>query len=233
VRRLRLAALALALALLVAGCGGPTDEDGSARLWVTRDRGAKVLLERTVPAGQTVLQALRREAEVETRYGGRFVQAIDGVEGSLSGGADWFFFVNGVAADRGAADYRLRAGETVWWDYRRWRGDEEVRIVVGAFPEPFLHGYNGTTRPAAVRYERPAQARAAREIGRLIRAESVASVRTPVPTGTNVFLIRAGRPRFTADLDAQDGPYRFTFAGDALRLARNPALVRFRYEGLP
>jgi uncharacterized protein DUF4430 len=231
VTRPRLAGLALAL--LLAACGGSTEADGSVRLWVTRDRGADVLLQRTVPAGLTVLQALRREAEVETRFGGRFVHAIDGLEGSLSGGRDWFFFVNGVAADRGAADYRLRRGETVWWDYRRWQGDEEVAIVVGAFPEPFLHGYAGKTRPAAVRYELRAQARAAREIGRLIGAESVASVRTPIPAGANAFVIRSGPPRFTARLAAPEGPYRFTFAGNALRLARNPSLVRFRYEGMP
>jgi Domain of unknown function (DUF4430) len=230
---MRRARLALALVVLLVACGGATEEQGRAELWVTRDRGAEVLLQRTVPAGLTVLQALRREADVETRYGGRFVQAINGLEGSLSGGRDWFFFVNGVAADRGAAEYRLRAGETVWWDYRAWEGDKEVAVVVGAFPEPFLHGYDGRRRPAAVRYELPTQARAARAIARLIGAKSVASARTPVPAGANAFVIRAGPPQFTARLSTPEGPYRFTFAGDALRLARNPGLVRFRYQGLP
>jgi hypothetical protein len=233
-RRLAAFPLALALAVGLGACGAAADDDeGSARLWITRDRGTTVLLQRTVPAGQTVLQALRREADVETRYGGRFVHAINGLEGSLGAGRDWFYFVNGVASDRGAAEYRVRQGETVWWDYRRWQGGEEVRIVVGAFPEPFVHGYAGTRRPAAVRYELARHARGARAIGRLIRADSVASTRTPVPSGANVFFIRSGPARFTAELAAPEGPYRFTFAGDPLRLARSPALVRFRYEGLP
>jgi Domain of unknown function (DUF4430) len=225
--------LALVCFVLLAGCGGAGEEDGTATLWITRDRGAEVLYEGSVPAGLTVLQALDREVDVETRYGGRFVQAIEGVEGSLSKGRDWFYFVNGVAADKGAAEYRLHPGEIVWWDFRRWQGEPETRIVVGAFPEPFLHGYDGKRRPAAVRYQLRSQEQAARAIAKLIGADTVSSVRTPVPEGANAFVLMTGPPRFTARLERTDGPYRFTFAGDALRLARNPKLVRFRYEGMP
>ena len=35
-----------------------------------------------------------------TRYGGRFLQSIDGIYGSLTGQRDWFFFVNGIEGDR-------------------------------------------------------------------------------------------------------------------------------------
>ena len=88
-----------------------------------------------------------------TRYGGGFVQSIDGVEGSARRHEDWFWFVNGLAGDRSAASYRLRDGDVAWWDYRDWSGDAEtLEVVAGAFPEPFLHGYDGETRPAAVRY---------------------------------------------------------------------------------
>ena len=64
--------------------------------------------------------SLRRTARVSTSYGGRFVEAIDGVRGNRSGGWDWLYFVNGVEADRGAADYRLHPGDREWWDYRYW-----------------------------------------------------------------------------------------------------------------
>ena len=88
-----------------------------------------------------------------TRYGGGFVQSIDGVEGSARRHEDWFWFVNGLAGDRSAASYRLRDGDVAWWDYRDWSGDAEtLEVVAGAFPEPFLHGYDGEVRPAAVRY---------------------------------------------------------------------------------
>ena len=70
------------------------------------------------------------------------------------GHRDWFWFVNGLAGDRSAASYRLRAGEVAWWDYRDWSNDADtLEVVAGAFPEPFLHGFDGTKRVAAVRYE--------------------------------------------------------------------------------
>jgi hypothetical protein len=232
--RIRLAAVLLVLAL--AGCGGTArGDEGTATLWITRDRGATVLRTATVPAGLTVLQALEREADVGTRYGGRFVQSIDGLEGSLSRGWDWLYFVNGVAADRGAAEYRLRAGEIAWWDYRRWSGTQEDVIVVGAFPEPLVHGYGGEAPTVAVRYERADQRAAARAIARLVEAESVAPATTAAPRGASVVRIVAGPPgRFEADASSARGPYTFTLsAAAAERLAAQPSLARFRYAGLP
>ena len=35
---------------------------------------------------------------------------------------DWFFFVNGVEADVGAAEYELSPGDRVQWDHRDWAG---------------------------------------------------------------------------------------------------------------
>src|SRR6202011_688577 len=120
---------------------------------ITRDHGAHILLVRKVPAGLIAMQALQRGAKVQTRYGGRFVQAIDGLSGSLSTRHDWFYFVNGYEADRGAADYRLKNGDVEWWDYRDWSHAARVPVVVGAFPEPFLHGYDGKRRQAAVVFD--------------------------------------------------------------------------------
>ena len=117
-------ALAAFLATLaLAGCGGrggSEDTGEAASLWVTRDRGAETILTAEVPAGLTVLQALDREADIETRYAGRFVQSIGGVEGSLSEKRDWFYFVNGIEPDVGAAEIRLRPGDIAWWDFRSW-----------------------------------------------------------------------------------------------------------------
>lgn len=228
-------ALALLLCLVLAGCGGSGEGaggGGTASLWITRDRGATVLYEGRVDAGQTVLQALRSRAEVETGYGGRFVQAVDGLEGSAAAGRDWFYFVNGVAPDRGAAEVRLRPGDIAWWDYRRWAGDDEVQVVVGAFPEPLVNGYGGERRETVVRYARADQRRAAVAIGRLLGARSVSPVRVPVPRPgeTNVFYLAEGPPRFHAEAESPTGPYTLTFSGDAAALARDPGRHRFRFE---
>ncbi len=147
---LRRLALLLAAACLLAGCGEEAAGDGSAQLWITRDRGSDVVLSTSVPAGISALEALRRKAEVETRYGGRFVQSIDGIEGDIGKQRDWFYFVNGYEADISAADYELHDGDVLWWDHRSWEGQLREPVVVGAFPEPFLHGWDGKQRPAVV-----------------------------------------------------------------------------------
>jgi hypothetical protein len=206
---------ALAALILLAGCAGAGGEEGTATLWVTRDRGAEVLLDVQVDAGQTLMRALASKVDVETRYGGRYVQSIEGLSGSLENQRDWFWFVNGYEGDRSASAYRLRDGDVAWLDYRGWQREGEARVVVGAFPEPFLHGYDGKTRPAAVRFEgsRDRATRLARRIG----ADSIEPLGTPVPKGANVLELRSGAPAATAELlgETAGAPVRFVIRGDA------------------
>jgi uncharacterized protein DUF4430 len=151
-RRGTAAALALTGVLAVAGCGfGPGEETGGATLTVTRDYGTERLLnaERSVSESETVLRLLDRNADLRTRYGGRFVQAIDGTGGTERAGRryDWFFYVNGIESGRGAAEARARAGDRIWWDYRDWSSAMRVPAVVGSWPEPFVHGSDGKRFP--------------------------------------------------------------------------------------
>lgn len=211
---IRRALSALAVLLLLAGCGGAGGEEGTATLWVTRDRGATLLLDTEVRAGQTLMRALASEAEIETRYGGRFIQSINGIVGSLAEQRDWFWFVNGYEGDRSAASYRLRDGDVAWLDYRGWKREGEARVVVGAFPEPFLHGYDGKTRPVAIRYE-PTLARRARTLARRLGEVDLQAFPAPVPAGANVLELRLGPPRLSGRLLGQTAgdPVRFTLSG--------------------
>ncbi len=193
------------------------------------------MLVRTVPAGLTALQALREEADVETRYGGRFVQSIEGIEGNTSARRDWFYFVNGIEVDRGAAEYRLHAGDVEWWDFRSWRERMREPVVVGAFPEPFLHGFDGQTRPAAVRYLTPALARLGRSLGRLVKARSVAPATQTVPDEANLLMLVPGGSSMRGETRtpgaAAGSPVRFVVsAGAARRLVKDIGVFRFRYR---
>jgi Domain of unknown function (DUF4430) len=227
---LRAAAAALSVLALAAGCGG--GEHGKATVWVTRDEGRTLLLSGTVPAGLTAMQGLERLAKVKTSYGGRFVDSIAGLGGSRSGQRDWFYFVNGVEGDRGAAEYRLHDGDVEWWDLRSWAREPRVPVVVGAFPEPFRHGYGGRRHAAAVRYA-PASARpAAERIGRLIGARSVRPAGSATAAGESTFTIVPRPTPFRAWGGAR-GPWHFVIgAREATLLARRPVLARYRYRGL-
>jgi hypothetical protein len=213
---IRRALSALAVLFLLVGCGGAAGgEEGTAQLWVTRDRGAELLVDSEVEAGQTLMRALAGEADVETRYGGRYVQSVNGIEGSLGERNDWFWFVNGYEGDRSAASYTLRDGDVAWLDYRAWQREGEARVVVGAFPEPFVHGYEGKTRTAVVRFE-GSRARATRFAHR-VGADSIEPLGTPVPAGANVLELRQGTSRATAELlgETAGAPVRVVLSGNA------------------
>lgn len=148
----------LCAALATAGCGlGPGADVGDVQLTVTREYGAVPVLDTSVAAKEsdTVMRALEGVADVETRYGGGFVHSIDGVaEGQRDGDPyDWFFYVDGVESQIGAAEYDLEGGERVWWDYRDWGATNHIPAVVGSWPAPFRDGIGGEKHPVVVECE--------------------------------------------------------------------------------
>jgi hypothetical protein len=156
-RRAPLLALAGAgAAALLAGCGlGAGTTPSGVRLTITRDFGAQAVRALRAPQAhgqETVMSLLLRNATVTTRYGGGFVQSIDGHSGGHEGGApaDWFYYVNGVEAPKGAAETNVHSGERIWWDLHDWGQTDYIPAVVGSFPEPFLGGVEGRRAPVRV-----------------------------------------------------------------------------------
>ncbi len=149
-------ATTLLTALAVAGGGlGPGAEVGAVELTVTRDFGSAPMIESDVGKvneSDTVMRVLEAEATIATRYGGGFVQSIEGLEADRQDGRsfDWFFYVNGVESPIGAADFSLQGGERIWWDYRDWTAVDRVPAVVGSWPAPLRGGYEGKTHPVTL-----------------------------------------------------------------------------------
>jgi hypothetical protein len=150
-----IALLLVGVALAAAGCGlGPGASVGSVNLTVTREFGAVKLAESSGEANEsdTVMRFLEGENKIETRYGGGYVQSIDGVSETERGGHpyDWFFYVNGVESPVGAAEVSLEGGERIWWDIHDWSASEQVPAVVGSWPAPFTTGWEGHAPVVAV-----------------------------------------------------------------------------------
>ena len=146
------ALLAAACALLLGGCGvGPGDATKGVDARVTDDFGARVVgaaAAEETRGEETVMRFLQRSFDVTTAYGGGFVQSIDGVRGQGEGGSvDWFYYVNGIEAPKGAASTRLFPGDRVWWDRHRWEAAMHIPAVVGSWPEPFRRGSGGERYP--------------------------------------------------------------------------------------
>jgi Domain of unknown function (DUF4430) len=143
-------------AIALAGCGlGAGSTPRAVSLTVTRDFGARTVREWTAPEAkgqETVMSLLMRNADVGAKYGGGFVQSIDGRSGGDAHGepVDWFYYVNGVQAPQGAAATNVNPGDHIWWDLHDWSQTEDIPAVVGSFPEPFLHGVGGKRWPVRV-----------------------------------------------------------------------------------
>jgi hypothetical protein len=149
------AAATVLFAVAAAGCGlGPGSDSGEVDVTVTRDYGAETLEREaeSIKESDTVLRVLDRSADVETRFGGGFVQSIDGLAGGQTEGrrSDWFFYVNGIESPVGAAEYDLSDGDRIWWDHHDWSSAMRVPAVVGSWPEPFVHGFQGESYGIAV-----------------------------------------------------------------------------------
>jgi hypothetical protein len=144
------------LAATLAGCGlGAGSAPTAVHLNVTRDFGAQVVRADNAPqvrGEETVMSLLMRNATVTTRYGGGFVQSIDGLSGGSAGGQpqDWFYFVNGIEAPKGAAETNVHQGDHIWWDLHNWSQTDSVPAVVGSFPDPFMNGIDGKRLPLRV-----------------------------------------------------------------------------------
>lgn len=118
-------------------------------LTVTRDFGhlpVTQLTVRRIPGSETVIRMLERHLRVGTRYGGGFVESINGRSGTSSK-LDWFYYVNGVEASQGAAATGVHQGDRIWWDLHDWSAANSIPAVVGSFPEPFVHGTGGKRLP--------------------------------------------------------------------------------------
>jgi uncharacterized protein DUF4430 len=146
----------LVLSLALAGCGlGAGQAPTAVDVLVTRDFGGQVL-HRTgglrVRGQETVMSLLVRNYPVTTRFGGGFVQSIGGVSGGQEAGqpVDWFYYLNGVEAAKGAAATNVHPGDHIWWDHHDWSQTDHIPAVVGSFPEPFLNGLGGKRLPVRI-----------------------------------------------------------------------------------
>ncbi len=209
--------LVLVLALVLAGCGGSGRSHGTATLWVTTDRGAHVVFSGSVPAGSDGIRTVEAQLKVTTRYGGRYLQSVNGLAGSLAQQRDWFFFVNGSEGDRSAAEITIHPGDVLWWDYRHWNGASmHVPVVVGAYPKPFV----GQTT-SVVSSDRALAARIAKQVHGVVNAKQ--PLRNFIVIGGNLPASSVQIRRF------QKGVLLELGTAIARRLAADPTTLRYRY----
>jgi len=104
------------------------------------------------PENTTVVDLLKSVAQVELG-GSTPVGSVDGLEENDTTHYYWYPFVNGIPVywvpGSNWSKYQLQGGDVVHWDILRYVNtkkaptDFKPRPIMD-YPEPFLHGYNGT-----------------------------------------------------------------------------------------
>ena len=114
--------VACLLAIPLSGCQSTPSGQIEVRVIVTQDNSTLILDELVkLDDGSTAMDALQRVATVETKYVGGFVEAINDVRSQYPGtNKDWFYYVNEVSPNVGAAAYILHDGDVVHWDFHEW-----------------------------------------------------------------------------------------------------------------
>ena len=107
---------------------------------VTADWGTVAIADGAGTPG-SVVSATRGVTKIATTYGGRYVSSIGGKAGD--GTRDWIFWINGIEASVGAADVKVSAQDSVWWDLHRWPGRVHVPAVIASWPMPLTRGITG------------------------------------------------------------------------------------------
>lgn len=194
---MRRAAVTVCLLVVLAGCGAGAGSEtpSGVGVVVTRDFGARELRDvdsSKVPAGETVMRYLQRKFEVQTRYGGGFVQSLEGLSGGRDAQGrpvDWFYYVNGIEAGTGAASRKIADGDQIVWDRHDWGAAQKIPAIVGSWPEPFLTGTEGKRIPLAIVCE--GEKRSCDEVQTRLGDEGVTGIsQTGIASGVGQKLLR-------------------------------------------
>ncbi|MBN6185728.1 DUF4430 domain-containing protein [Aneurinibacillus sp. BA2021] len=131
------------------------------QLFVTRDYGYTKMFGKRVGLvkDEVGMEVLFRNLDIQTAYGGGFVNAINGLEsnytfftGSERKKLDWFYWVNGILAPIGVGEYRPEPEDVIWWDYHDWSTTMFVPAVIGSYPQPFKSGFGGKNPGTVIMY---------------------------------------------------------------------------------
>ncbi len=129
-----------------------TQNKNNAIIIVSLYYGKETILKKEVKSGQSVLDALKAVANVSTSYGGAFVSGINGIYSDSQKKMDWFYYVNGILANVGAASYILHGGDVIRWDYHHWTSFNMLNAELADFPYMFTNGYEGRVYPTIIVY---------------------------------------------------------------------------------
>lgn len=147
-KKLLLSLLIISIFVLTGCSEEPVLEDAKVSVIISKDFGDEELesKEINILEESSVMEVMESSFDIETAYGGGFVNGINGLKSGFTGvkekkKIDWFYYVNGLLADVGAGEYYLKPGDIVIWDYHDWSKSIYLSSIIGAYPLNFINGH--------------------------------------------------------------------------------------------
>lgn len=206
------------LMLLVAGLAGcragsaPLAEPVTIRVAATRDFGRELIFDReaVIERRMSAQDVLAKVTEFATD--GSYILEFEGLRGNDQ--VYWMYYINGMLSKWFASGYIIRPGDVMVWDFHPWAGAHHgASAIIGSFPEPLLHGYEGRTYPTTVVYgegfqgQAQAVARGLQELGvNSVSVTGEAGLSQDQKGSHNLVLIADRSSGMVAELDAQHVP---------------------------
>lgn len=101
--------------------GASGEEIGKVTIELLRESEEKISREEVALfAGDTLMDVMDRNFEIETVYDGQFIHGINGIAPEEGENYAWIYTVNGEEVLIGATEYELEPGDFVEFDYISW-----------------------------------------------------------------------------------------------------------------
>ncbi|SHK28968.1 DUF4430 domain-containing protein [Paramaledivibacter caminithermalis] len=161
-RKVLLACLLIIITLSLIGCSEKSaSENGVVNVVVSKDFGKEKLEDKNIDIldDVSVMEVMEENFDIETAYGGGFINAINGLKSGFTGvkdkrKTDWFYYVNGILAGVGAREYHLKPDDIVIWDYHDWSNNTYGSSIIGAYPMNFINGHADNVLKTEIIYEK-------------------------------------------------------------------------------
>lgn len=209
--------LLMALVLVVIalpGCrigSAALEESVTIGVVATQDFGREIIFERqaVIDRRMSAQDVLAEVTDFETD--GSYILEFEGLRGNDQ--VYWMYYINGFLSKWFAGGYIIRPGDVMLWDFHPWAGAHHgSSAIIGSFPEPMLHGFEGVTYPTIVVYgdgfqdKAEAVAGGLGELGVSVSVSAEGELTEADTANNNIVLIAGSGSDLIADLNDKHEP---------------------------
>lgn len=148
------AGLLVVLTIFLTACrvgSSPLPQAVTVPVTATKNFGREIVFQREAVIDRRMTAQEVLAAVTDIQMDGSYIVEFEGLRGNDR--VYWLYYINGMFSKVFASGYLIRPGDVMYWDFHTWTGTYHgSSAIIGNYPEPFIHGYDGSARPTLVVY---------------------------------------------------------------------------------